>query len=165
MCIRDSLSIFQTGRATGIQSDAKYRFERGVDPDFVVGGLDLATQMVIELCGGEASKSVISGATPALPKPLDFNPKEITRLTGFELSNAQIIEILGRLGFECKDNGASINIKVPSWRGDVKEGADIVEDVARIYGFDNLPMAQLSTPKNRQLISREKQSLLSLIHI
>lgn len=153
------LSIFQTGRATGIQSDAKYRFERGVDPDFVVGGLDLATQMVIELCGGEASKSVISGATPALPKPLDFNPKEITRLTGFELSNAQIIEILGRLGFECKDNGASINIKVPSWRGDVKEGADIVEDVARIYGFDKLPMAQLSTPKNRQLISREKQSL------
>ncbi len=153
------LSIFQTGRATGIQSDAKYRFERGVDPDFVAGGLDLATQMVIELCGGEASKSVVSGETPALPKPLDFNPKEITRLTGFELSNAQIIEILGRLGFECKDNGASINIKVPSWRGDVKESADIVEDVARIYGFDKLPMAQLSVPKNRQLISREKQSL------
>lgn len=153
------LSIFQTGRATSIQSDAKYRFERGVDPDFVIGGLEMATQMVLELCGGEASEIEISGKAPELPKPLDFNPKEIKRLTGFDLANAEIIEILGKLGFECADNGETIHVKVPSWRGDIKENADIVEDVARIYGFDKLPMALLSPAKNRQLISREKQSL------
>ncbi|KAF0185061.1 MAG: phenylalanyl-tRNA synthetase beta chain [Hyphomonadaceae bacterium] len=153
----EALGIFQTGRATGIQSDAKYRFERGVDPDFVIGGIEFATQMVLELCGGEASNLEIASAAPSLPQNIIFPITELKRLTGIDLNASQIGEILGKLGFTAKDSGnGNLDIGVPSWRGDCKLAADIVEDIARIYGFDKLPLATLSAPKNRQLISSDK---------
>ncbi|WP_240007864.1 phenylalanine--tRNA ligase subunit beta [Pseudaquidulcibacter saccharophilus] len=153
----EPLSIFQTGRATGIQSDAKYRFERGVDPAFTKGGLDFATQMIVELCGGLASEIVKAGEVPAAPKAIDFNVSEVKRLTGIELGAGEIIKILDTLGFVSKDLGdGKLNILPPTWRGDVKLPADIVEDVARIHGFDKLPMATLSQPQNRNLISSDK---------
>ena len=154
------LNIFQTGRATGIVSDAKYRFERGVDPAFVVGGLEYATQMVLDICGGEASEIVVAGNAPETPKNIIFKTNELNRLTGLEIANPQIIGILSKLGFDAKDLGdGTLEVKVPSWRGDCKIAADIVEDIARIYGFDKLPMAQLSPVKNKQLISTDKANL------
>lgn len=157
----EPLSIFQTGRATGIQSDAKYRFERGVDPDFTIPGLELATQMILEICGTEAtevSKIEVAGhATEHLPN-IDFKISELPRLTGIVLNAEEIADILAKLGFTCEIKGEIINVAIPSWRRDVKEAADIVEDVARIHGFDKLPMAKLATPIKRDLISKEKQA-------
>ena len=153
----EPLSIFQTGRATGIQSDAKYRFERGVDPAFTKGGLDFATQLILEFCGGSVSEIVKAGEVPAAPKAIDFPISEVKRLTGIELGAEDIIKILDTLGFVSKDlGGGKLNVLPPSWRGDVKLPADIVEDVARIHGFDKLPMATLSQPQNRNLIAPEK---------
>jgi phenylalanyl-tRNA synthetase beta chain len=154
------LNIFQTGRATGIQSDAKYRFERGVDPAFVVGGIELATQMVLEFCGGEASTLQVVGNAPALPENIIFPVNELKRLTGIELAASDIIAVIGKLGFAAKDLGdGKLDVTVPSWRGDCKLSADIVEDIARIHGFDKLPLARLNTPKNRQLIGPAKARL------
>lgn len=156
----EPLSIFQTGRATGIQSDAKYRFERGIDPDFVVGGLDFATQMVLELCGGEASSIKIAGQAPTNPDDIEFKLSEVTRLTGLELNAKEVGEILAKLGFGSKDLGnGKILVSVPSWRRDCKESADLVEDISRIYGFDKLPMAKLTPAANKNLVSPAKARL------
>ncbi len=145
------LNIAQTARALGIQSDAKYRFERGVDSGFMVDGLELATAMILELCGGTASEVVVAGEVPALPQAVPFATKEVHRLTGLELSDGEIDTILSALGFSPEVTGAGTRqVGVPSWRRDVAGSADLVEDIARIAGFDRLPTAKLPEHKGRK---------------
>jgi phenylalanyl-tRNA synthetase beta chain len=140
----DPLRTFQTGRATGINSDAKYRFERGVDPGFVLDGLELATRLILEICGGEASEIAVAGAAPAGRPPVTFRLSEVSRLTGLDLPEAEIDTILKALGFDPQPAGEGVRIvAVPSWRRDVEGPADLVEDVARIAGFDRLPQEKL----------------------
>jgi phenylalanyl-tRNA synthetase beta chain len=124
------LNIAQTARALGIQSDAKYRFERGVDSGFMVDGLELATAMILELCGGTASHVVVAGEVPAAPESVPFATKEVHRLTGLELSDGEIDTILSALGFSPEVTGAGLRkVGVPSWRRDVAGSADLVEIV------------------------------------
>lgn len=137
----DPLRTAHTGRSLGIVSDARYRFERGVDPGFVLGGLDLATAMILELCGGEASRLMLAGEIPAPPAPVAFDPAHVQRLTGLELAPARIRAILEALGFTVTA-GAIWSVAVPSWRRDVEGPADLVEEVARIAGFEHLPAPQ-----------------------
>ncbi len=145
------LNIAQTARALGIQSDAKYRFERGVDSGFMVDGLELATAMILELCGGAASEIVVAGDIPAAPEAVPFATKEVHRLTGLELSDGEIDTILRALGFTPEVTGAGTRkVGVPSWRRDVAGSADLVEDIARIAGFDRLPTAKLPERKGRK---------------
>jgi phenylalanyl-tRNA synthetase beta chain len=140
----DPLRTFQTGRATGINSDAKYRFERGVDPGFVVDGLELATRLIQQMCGGEASDIIVAGAPPAGRPPVAFRHAEVARLTGLTLDGAEIDLILKALGFDPQPAGEGArSVTVPSWRRDVEGPADLVEDVARIAGFDRLPQEKL----------------------
>jgi len=139
----DPLRIFQTGRATGIVSDARYRFERGVDPGFVVPGLDLATRMVLDICGGLASEEMIGGKIPANPPAVAFDLDRVRTLAGLDVKPPRIRAILKALGFEvAAQDGSfakSIVAKPPSWRRDVEGAADLVEEIARIEGFDKLP--------------------------
>ncbi|MFN9009791.1 MAG: phenylalanine--tRNA ligase subunit beta [Hyphomonadaceae bacterium] len=145
------LNIAQTARALGIQSDAKYRFERGVDSGFMVDGLELATAMILELCGGTASHVVVAGEVTAAPEAVPFASKEVHRLTGLELSDVEIDTILSALGFTPEVTGAGTRkVGVPSWRRDVAGSADLVEDIARIAGFDRLPTAKLPERKGRK---------------
>ncbi len=132
-----------TGKATGIESDARYRFERGIDPVSLQSGLDAATQMVLELCGGEASLSVMAGIPPIFERTIDFPVCEVKRLTGLDLGADEIASILQSLGFDGQMSGDVWAVSVPSWRGDVSGIADLVEEVARIYGFDKLPQVSL----------------------
>ena len=141
----DPLRTARTGRKTGIESDARYRFERGVDPADVVPGLDEATRLVVEICGGTPSDVVIAGDVPDTDLVIEFNPKEVKRLTGMEMSEAAIVGILEDLGFPCQHSGKIYLVRVPSWRPDVEGPACLVEEVARIHGFDHLP----STPLKR----------------
>ncbi|MCE1236131.1 MAG: phenylalanine--tRNA ligase subunit beta [Hyphomicrobiales bacterium] len=139
----DPARTAETGRRTGIVSDARYRFERGVDPAFVPVGLDVATQWVVDLCGGEASTPVVAGTVPETDRIIEFPLAEVKRLTGLSLHRAEIREILEKLGFfVVSPEDGLFRVAVPSWRADVTQKADLVEEVMRIHGLDNV----VSTP-------------------
>ncbi|MDV6330511.1 phenylalanine--tRNA ligase subunit beta [Asticcacaulis sp. 201] len=139
----DPIRTAQTGRTTTITSDAQYRFARGVDPEFTVPGLELATQLILELCGGEASEIVTAGELPARRPNVRFDPTYVGKLTGLSVDNDEIRRILGALGFGIASDGDVYDVSVPSWRRDVEGKADLVEEVARIHGFKNLPATPL----------------------
>ena len=135
----DPLNIAQTGRKLGINSDARYRFERGVDPAFMLPGLELATRMVLDLCGGEPSQVTVAG-TPEVPaRIIDFPLDEVPRLAGLTVDQREVERVLGRLGFFVAGTGKNLKVTVPSWRGDVEGKADLVEEVVRILGVERIP--------------------------
>ncbi len=136
----NEINIAQTGRKLGINSDARYRFERGVDPAFMVPGLELATRMVMELCGGTPSDNVVVGKAFPDDRVIEYPLSELKRLTGIEVPLPEARSILQRLGFMVAGTGPVVKIAVPSWRTDVHGKADIVEEIVRIVGVDKVPM-------------------------
>ena len=136
----DALNIAQSGRKLGINTDARYRFERGVDPAFCVPGLDFATHMVLELCGGTPSEAIVAGEVPQPEKIIGFPWSEVKRLTGVAMLVPEMKAILTELGFWVSGNDKEVKIAVPSWRPDVEQKADIVEEIIRIAGLDQVEM-------------------------
>jgi phenylalanyl-tRNA synthetase beta chain len=142
----DPQNIAHTGRKLGIVTDARYRFERGVDPAFTLPGLELATKLVLDLCGGEASKIVVAGEAPDGTGAVDFPFSETKRLTGLDIPPEEATAILTRLGFSVAPSGEGhAKVTAPSWRPDIEGKADIVEEILRITGVDNI----VSTPLAR----------------
>ena len=135
----DPTNIAQTGRKLGITTDARYRFERGVDPDFCIPGCDLATELVLSICGGEPSLMVVAGDPSAPRRSIRFPYSEVKRLLGVEIPRQEGEAILSRLGFGVADGV----VVVPSWRPDVQVKADVVEQILRIAGVDRVPTAPL----------------------
>lgn len=135
----DPITIAATGRALRINSDARYRFERGIDPAFTLPGLDLATQMVIDLCGGTPSDIAMDGAAPDTTRSYPFDPARLGQLVGLDVPESQQRQTLTVLGFTLHGNQAS----PPSWRPDVLGEADLVEEIARIASLENLQGAPL----------------------
>jgi len=135
----DPIRTAQTGRTLGIVSDAQYRFARGIDPQFVVPGLELATRLILDLCGGEASEVCVAGQAPASPGAIAFDRAFVRKLSGLTVDRARIDRILTDLGFAL--SGESVT--PPSWRRDVEGKADLVEEVARIEGYAALPAEPL----------------------
>nr|WP_250809205.1 phenylalanine--tRNA ligase subunit beta [Neorhizobium tomejilense] len=144
----DPINIAKSGRSLGIITDARYRFERGVDPEYMVPGLDRTTQLVLELCGGVAAEAKVVGYKGHQPKIVDFPYAEVKRLTGLEVSTEESRHILTRLGFAVEGSGERVSVTVPSWRPDVDGKADLVEEVMRIHGVDQIkpePIEKLSS--------------------
>ena len=136
----NELNVAQTGRKLAINSDARYRFERGVDPNFTIPGLELATQMVIDLCGGEPSDIVVAGDPAAKDeRVIDFPQRELARLTGLQLPLGDVRRVLEKLGFFVSGQGERVKVAVPSWRPDVHGKADLVEEIVRVIGVDRVP--------------------------
>ena len=133
--------IARTGRDIGVQSDARYRFERGVDPEFTRDGLEIATALILEICGGEASEVVEAGQVPEWKRTIDYDPQLVKKLIGVDVNEKRQKDILSALGFAWKEG----KITPPSWRGDVFGAADIVEEVIRIEGFDKIPSVSVKS--------------------
>jgi phenylalanyl-tRNA synthetase beta chain len=146
----DEFNIAQTGRKLGINSDARYRFERGVDPAFMLPGLELATQMVLDLCGGEASEIIVAGDPTPKEKIIDFPLSELPRLTGLKLPLADLRRVLEKLGFFTAGQGERVKVAVPSWRPDIHGRADIVEELVRIVGVDRVPSTRFAREQARK---------------
>jgi phenylalanyl-tRNA synthetase beta chain len=151
----DPINIAQSGRKLGINSDARYRFERGVDPAFMRPGLELATRMVLDFCGGEPSEVAVAGKADAPERIIDFPLDELPRLAGIDIALPEVKRVLGHLGFfvagQGSGQGRSVKVAVPSWRADVHGKADLVEEVVRIVGVDRIP----ATPFERGAASRK----------
>ncbi len=130
----DPITIATTGRALKINSDARYRFERGVDPAFTLPGLDLATQMILDLCGGEASTVVQDGAAPDTTRAYRLDPARVVSLVGMDIPEAEQRKTLESLGFTLNGDMAT----APTWRPDVLGEADLIEEIARIASLTKL---------------------------
>ena len=157
----DPLTVARTGRDLGIITDARYRFERGVDPQFMVPGLDLGTQMVMDLCGGTPSEAEIAGTLPEDDHVIDFPVSEILRLTGIDIGIAQASDILERLGFKVTGSGQTLRVSVPGYRPDVHGKADLVEEVMRINGVNEIepqPLPALSSVGSRILTTGQMRT-------
>jgi phenylalanyl-tRNA synthetase beta chain len=151
-------NIARTGQQLGLTSDARSRFERGVDPAFLDDGLAILTGMILDICGGEASRPIRAGEPPIEDRTVPFDAARTLALGGVDVPEAQQLRILESLGFAIENGVAHI----PSWRRDVDGPADLVEEVARIYGYDKIPSTPLSRPAGvakptatrRQLLER-----------
>ena len=146
----DELTIRRSAKRLGVNSDAKYRFERGIDTGFMLDGMDMATRLIIDLCGGEASTVDVAGHIPDAPGSVAFDPSRVEQLLGFSPSTTHIKAILSDLGFGIDDTTAPWTVSVPTWRRDVTLQADLIEDIARIAGYDKLPVTPLPDMPGRR---------------
>jgi len=142
----DPRNIARSGRRLGISSDARYRFERGVDPAFCLPGLEYATQLILEFCGGVPSDIVVAGHVPEATARIVFPWSEVRRLTGVELPVSEMATILEHLGFKLGrvvGNSDLVVVEAPTWRPDIEGKADLVEEILRIAGLDRIPAQPL----------------------
>ncbi|HIF61570.1 MAG TPA: phenylalanine--tRNA ligase subunit beta [Candidatus Pelagibacter sp.] len=140
--------IRKTAKSLNIDTDAKYRFERGIDPNSIKTGLELAMCMVLDICGGEASKFSFEGKLKSNNKIIDLNYEKFLNVVGFSIISSEIKKILSSLGCEVKPGKKSIKVLPPSWRPDLKEDIDLIEELVRIKGYKNIP---LITPEKENI--------------
>ncbi len=143
----DRLAIAATGRKLGIQSDARYRFERGVDPESARWGAEVAAELIAKLCGGEASETIAAGAMPDRPRPVALRSQRLATFGGLDVPPAETKRILAALGFDTGAvSGDTLQVSIPSWRPDIEGEPDLIEEVLRIYGYDRIPPVSLRGP-------------------
>ena len=140
----DAISVTKTGRKLKLQSDARFRFERGIDPSSIEWGVQAATKMILDLCGGEASKPVQTSILKHPQNTFDFNTDKIKSLGGVDVPKDKQKSILESLGFTVSEKANIFKITTPIFRLDIEGEADIVEEILRIYGFSQIPLTNLS---------------------
>jgi len=154
-------SIRKTSKSLGIDTDAKYRFERGIDPDSVRLGLELGMCMILDMCGGEASKFSIVGKIKDERPTIDLELEKFLKVIGFSITIAEIKKILISLGCSLKVSGKKIKVLPPSWRPDIKEDIDLIEELIRIKGFDKISLIHPERTRSKETLSF-KQKLFHL---
>jgi phenylalanyl-tRNA synthetase beta chain len=155
----DPALVAKTGQKLQIDSDARYRFERGIDPAFTAPGAEIATQLILDLCGGEAGDVFTAGAAPDITHTIRYAPSRLKLLGGSDLPDTRQKEILAALGFSV----AAWDVKTPSWRHDVEGAADIVEEILRIDGYDNIPALPLGrSPEQKHAPAGSLQKRIAL---
>jgi phenylalanyl-tRNA synthetase beta chain len=140
----DPLRTATTGRKLDLQSDARFRFERGIDPAFLIDGMEIATRLVLDLCGGEASNLVIAGAEPTWRRDISLRPDRVMSLGGVDMPAGEIDRILTALGFAVAAEDRLLRVAVPPWRSDIVGEACLVEEVVRIHGYDRVPAVPMT---------------------
>ncbi len=140
----DPLRTARAGRALQVNSDARYRFERGIDPAFTVDAIELATKLILDLAGGTPSKVVQAGSVPTWKNPITYSPDRVKHMAGFDIDAAAQKKILTTLEFDVHEKGKTWTVTPPAWRPDVHGSADIVEEVLRINGYDKIPAVSMT---------------------
>jgi phenylalanyl-tRNA synthetase beta chain len=158
----DPLRIARTARTYAIESDAKHRFERGVDPASASWGIHLATRLIQDLCGGEASHLVVAGAPPDRHREIAFRPARVARRVGIEVPEAEMKAALERLGCGVT-TGTPWTVVPPSWRADLEEEHDLIEEVARLHGYDAIPVVPLPRPSMPTPVLAPRQKMVRQI--
>ena len=139
-------SVAKTGRSLGINSDARYRFERGLDTNMVIEGLEYASYLINKICGGTVSKNIEAGKLLKHEHKINYNFDYFNKVIGFELDSQKQKKILDNLKFQIIEiNDKECDLLVPSWRNDIKNKIDIVEEIIRIYGYENIKVSVPST--------------------
>ena len=157
--------IARTGRKFQIDSDSRYRYERWVDPKSNVLGSEYATQLILEICGGEASEIVVCGKEDVQPRVAYLRPSRMKDFVGLEVSKEKIIEILNHLGFETTDEGDRVKAVFPTWRGDIEGEQDLIEEIVRMIGLDHIPAETLPHGKfPKQVLTPEQRRVVTVKH-
>ena len=146
-------SIRKTSKDLNINTDAKHRFERGIDPNSVIEGLEIATELIIRICGGKASKFVISGKNAQKNKIIKFEIDKFKNLIGIPISISEANKILLSLGFKCKKSHKNLKVTVPSWRPDIIEEVDLIEELIRIKGFSNIKLIKPEKKREQETLN------------
>ena len=154
-------SVRRTANSLDIDTDAKYRFERGIDPNSIKEGLELATGLIIKICGGEASKFSLVGKTNIKNRIIEIDSNKFKKVIGIPISSSETKKILNSLGFKTKVSKKNFNIEIPSWRPDVKQDIDIIEELIRIKGFDKISLIHPERKRSRETLNF-KQKLFHL---
>ena len=154
-------SIRRTARDLNINTDAKYRFERGIDPNSIKNGLELATELIIKICGGEASKFTISGKASQSNKIIKFEISKFEKLIGIPIAINEADKILSSLGFKCKKGKKDLKVEVPTWRPDVNLDEDLIEELIRIKGFNKIKLIKPEKNRTKETLNF-KQKLFHL---
>ena len=155
------VSIRKTARDLNISTDAKYRFERGIDPNSIKDGLELATELIVKICGGEASKFIITGKSSQNNKIINFEIAKFEKLIGISITVNEVDKILSSLGFKCKKGKKNLKIEVPTWRPDVNLDEDIIEELIRIKGFNKIKLVKPEKNRTQETLNF-KQKLFHL---
>jgi phenylalanyl-tRNA synthetase beta chain len=158
----DSHYIMRTGRKMMIDTDSRYRFERNVNREFTLKALDYASSLILTICGGSPSAPKVAGNDKLPIRIIQFPFDFFVSRAGFSIKAEEIIAILERLGFGCKNEKDKIEITIPSWRYDVSIKEDIVEEIVRIYGYDKIPLVPLPTNNVEKIINREQRRFIDI---
>ncbi len=146
-------SIRKTSRDLSIETDAKYRFERGIDPESITLGLEIAAELIIRICGGQASKFVIAGKNYQKKQIIKFEIDKFENLIGIPIKLNEAQKILISLGFKCKKVKKDLRVEIPSWRTDINQDVDIIEELIRIKGFDNIKLIQPEKKRDQETLN------------
>ncbi|MDC3127780.1 phenylalanine--tRNA ligase subunit beta [Candidatus Pelagibacter bacterium] len=155
-------SIRKTARDLSIDTDAKYRFERGIDPNSVLEGLEVAAELITRICGGQVSKFTITGKNSKKNNSIKFEIDKFENLIGIPLNISEAQKILLSLGFKCKKGKKDLKVEIPSWRPDISQDVDIIEELIRIKGFKNIKLIEPNKKREQETLSfRQKLFHLS----
>lgn len=158
-------NIARTGRHFQIDSDSRYRYERWVDPQSNLSGSDYATQLILDICGGEAAEVEVAGCEDYQKRVAYLRPERIKEFVGIEVGKEKIIEILNNLGFETDEENGRIKAVSPTWRGDIEGEHDLVEEVVRMIGLDEIPAQSLPRDQfPKQVLSPEQRRVVTVKH-
>jgi len=156
----DPITIAKTGRRLNLHTRAKHVFERGVDQDFTDTAIDIASEMILKNCGGNLGKKITVGMTTSKSKSIKFNLDKIEKLIGIKLNTQEIESILISLGFTLSSlKGTNIELTIPSWRHDISIEEDLIEEIIRVHGYNNIPELALPHDNISQKIDHKNRLL------
>ena len=150
-------SIRKTSKMLGLETDAKYRFERGIDPNSIIDGLKIATDLILKICGGEASKFNVSGKKEYKNKSIDLELEKFKKTIGFAITESETKKILNSLGFSTKTGKKNLKVLIPTWRPDVNQEIDLIEELIRIKGFDKINLVEPEKVRNKETLNFQQK--------